>query len=246
VYVKAQKAHDPDDVERWEESTVTNTLSPRDGTAVSTIVFTQNQRDEIRELGDVAASLSGEGSHQTNYLASVCLPEGSPARISQSPGNEPGSPATGPDSSSSSPELSMLFDPAGFSSRTYPVSSLATAVGTSESSLERWPTSGTAWLGGLSTHASSECRSVDGECSSWQPSLTEILEEPQNVPEKYSLSARAAAGILRRAEKRGKALPPHLRTALEALSQAHSDPSPKAPASAPPTSTESALTLPGL
>jgi hypothetical protein len=36
-----------------------------------------------------------------------------------------------------------------------------------------------------------------------------------NAPEKYFLSAKACAGILRRAEKRGKELPTMLREALE-------------------------------
>ncbi|HUU42125.1 MAG TPA: DNA cytosine methyltransferase [Planctomycetota bacterium] len=45
----------------------------------------------------------------------------------------------------------------------------------------------------------------------------EILEEPQSVPEKYSLSARAARGILRRAQRRGRTLPVHLAEALEAV-----------------------------
>ena len=35
-----------------------------------------------------------------------------------------------------------------------------------------------------------------------------------NAPEKYNLSAKACAGILRRAQKRGKELPPMLREAL--------------------------------
>jgi len=83
--------------------------------------------------------------------------------------------------------------------------------------LERWPTSGTAWHGGFSTHVSSECRSDEDGCSSSEPSLTEILESPQTVPAKYSLSARAARGILRRAEKRGRTLPGHLAVALEAV-----------------------------
>jgi hypothetical protein len=47
-------------------------------------------------------------------------------------------------------------------------------------------------------------------CSLWQ-----ILEE--NAPQKYYLSATAARGILRRAEKRGRMLPPQLRRALEAV-----------------------------
>jgi site-specific DNA-cytosine methylase len=107
-----------------------------------------------------------------------------------------------PASSSSSPESLSLFDPDGFSSRTYPVSSLAKAVGTSESCLERWPTSGTAWRGGFSTAVSSECRSDAGGCSSSEPSLTEILEPPQNVPAKYSLSGRAARHPATRGEAR--------------------------------------------
>ena len=42
--------------------------------------------------------------------------------------------------------------------------------------------------------------------------LSQILD--LNAPDKYSLSAKACAGILRRAEKRGKTLPDMLRDAL--------------------------------
>ena len=42
--------------------------------------------------------------------------------------------------------------------------------------------------------------------------LSQILD--LNAPEKYSLSPRACAGILRRAEKRGKILPDMLKEAL--------------------------------
>ena len=42
--------------------------------------------------------------------------------------------------------------------------------------------------------------------------LSEILQV--DAPEKYSLSPKACLGILRRAEKRGKELPPMLRDAL--------------------------------
>jgi hypothetical protein len=143
----------------------------------------------------------------------------SPARTSPSPAAEQDSPGNAPASSTSSPESSTLFDPDGFSSRTYPGCSPRTAVGTSESSLERWPTSGTAWAGGFSTHVSSECRSAAGVCSSSEPALTEILQPPQDVPARYSLSARAARGILRRAEKRGRTLPSHLSQALEQVAR---------------------------
>jgi hypothetical protein len=46
--------------------------------------------------------------------------------------------------------------------------------------------------------------------------LSEILEKG-SIPERYYLSPKACAGILRRAEKRGKALPELLRAALESV-----------------------------
>jgi hypothetical protein len=49
--------------------------------------------------------------------------------------------------------------------------------------------------------------------------LSDILETG-DVPQRYFLSAKACAGILRRAEKRGKLLPEQLRNALLAVVQA--------------------------
>lgn len=51
--------------------------------------------------------------------------------------------------------------------------------------------------------------------------LSQILEA--NAPQKYYLSAKACLGIIRRAERRGKELPPMLREALTAQSKAASD-----------------------
>lgn len=162
---------------------------------------------------DVSPSLTEPGGFtQSPFL--VSSPSDSLAKTSVSPGVVPGSEEQDPASSSPAAGSLSLFDPDGYSSRTFQVSSLARAVGTSESCLGRWPTSGTAWRGGFSTHVSSECRSADGVCSSSEPSLAEILEPPLSVPARYSLSARAALGILRRAEKRGRTLPPHLEEAL--------------------------------
>lgn len=50
-------------------------------------------------------------------------------------------------------------------------------------------------------------------------SLSDILETG-DVPQRYFLSGTACRGILRRAEKRGKSLPPSLRAALEAVGPA--------------------------
>lgn len=53
-----------------------------------------------------------------------------------------------------------------------------------------------------------------------ESTLSQILEA--NAPEKYYLSPRACAGILRRAEKRGKELPKMLKEALEEVIYLHS------------------------
>ena len=54
--------------------------------------------------------------------------------------------------------------------------------------------------------------------SSGKPSELKVLSdtlETGAVPQRYYLSAKACAGILRRAEKRGKKLPEQLQAALE-------------------------------
>ena len=53
-------------------------------------------------------------------------------------------------------------------------------------------------------------------------SLSQVLEQTL-IPQRFFLSSTACAGILRRAEKRGKELPPALRTALLSVAQATSE-----------------------
>lgn len=65
-----------------------------------------------------------------------------------------------------------------------------------------------ALVGELSMLNTGESPSDAVECT-----LSSILED--SVPEKYFLSAQACEGILRRAERRGKELPPMLQQALE-------------------------------
>ena len=50
-------------------------------------------------------------------------------------------------------------------------------------------------------------------------SLSDILEETQLVPQRFYLSRKACAGILRRAERRGKELPPMLLEALKSVAR---------------------------
>lgn len=70
--------------------------------------------------------------------------------------------------------------------------------------------SGIAWPGGYMTLSSSEWPSGAVASSS---SLLEILVPHADT--KYSLSPRACQGILNRAARRGKVLPPRLQEALE-------------------------------
>ena len=57
--------------------------------------------------------------------------------------------------------------------------------------------------------------STSGYRSAAAVSLSSVLVTPASIPPKYYLSSKACQGILRRAEKRGKALPPILETALQ-------------------------------
>lgn len=95
-------------------------------------------------------------------------------------------------------------------SRMSPASSHQTAETILLSFSVRWRASGRWTSRGESWTANTSEWPKDGVACS----LSQILEE--NVPPKYSLSPRACTGILRRAEKRGKALPTQLREALQA------------------------------
>ncbi len=69
---------------------------------------------------------------------------------------------------------------------------------------------------GESSTPSSSAWLNDGEGSSSLVSLSDTLERGP-VPQRYFLSSKACSGILRRAGKRGKALPPALEAALMAV-----------------------------
>jgi hypothetical protein len=130
------------------------------------------------------------------------------ARISRSPGaaldwrgRAVGSSSRRHVSSGSAVRLSLF-------GRMFLVPSQALRATTSGRSLTSWPTAGRWTSSGVCwTADTGESHSGAVECS-----LSQILEE--NVPSKYFLSQKAAAGILRRAERRGRELPPALREAL--------------------------------
>jgi len=99
----------------------------------------------------------------------------------------------------------------GLSLRMFPDSYLPIAGETSVSYSAVWPTSGSAWRGECWTRAGSERPSAVVASS-----LSDVLETG-DVPKRYWVSARAAEGILRRARRRKKVLPPRLMAALEEL-----------------------------
>ena len=77
-------------------------------------------------------------------------------------------------------------------------------------------------LGASSTPNISGWPKEGGEYGFSRVTLSEVLETGP-VPERYFLSKAACAGILRRAERRGKKLPAHLEAALTGMA----DPTPR-------------------
>src|SRR6266567_2202222 len=94
--------------------------------------------------------------------------------------------------------------------RMFPDCSLTDLAGTSSRYSLSWTASGILDAGQLLTLDGLVLHSADGAYS--VHSLAETLEP--NAASKYWLSARAARGILRRAAKRGRELPPALVIAL--------------------------------
>ena len=142
--------------------------------------------------------------------------EGSRARISQPREREEDSPKELDQVSPSDSWTLWNDDDLGGSCwRTSLASSLPITAATSADSFVKWSPWGMASRGGLLMPDSSGSHKGGGESSSspHEMTLSEILEE--SAPRRFSLSAKACAGILRRANRRGKKLPPTLVKALE-------------------------------
>src|SRR3984885_7890475 len=109
--------------------------------------------------------------------------------------------------------LALLTDsgPYGWCGRTFPVSSRLTTGGHLEPSSGCWSNSAMGSPTAYLTLSISEYPK-DAVASS----LSDILETGE-VPRRYFLSGTACRGILRRADKRGKTLPPLLAHALMAV-----------------------------
>ena len=110
---------------------------------------------------------------------------------------------------SSIAECLTIFDPNGSSGKMSPVSCQVTEDGILAPSSGRWQNSGMGSPTECWTLSSSEWHKDADVCL-----LSDTLETG-DLPQRFFLSAKACAGILRRAEKRGKTLPPQLQLALE-------------------------------
>jgi site-specific DNA-cytosine methylase len=108
-------------------------------------------------------------------------------------------------------ESCTSFDPLGSSSRMFPDYSVPTQDETlRKSSGFSWSSAGMGFNGVCLTASFSESPSAAAVCS-----LSDVLES--HAPQRFFLSAKAAKGILRRAQKRGRTLPTRLQKALEEL-----------------------------
>jgi hypothetical protein len=168
----------------------------------------ENQNGDLSCQGPIAAALGANRSHNFQWISSAAV---SPAKTSPSPADAKDSKATAPASSTSTPESQMSFAQDGSWSKTSQGFSPLPMAETLPSFSAPWRTSGMASHGGYLTLDTSEFPSDAVECS-----LSDILEATPH--QRYSLSARAAKGILRRAAARGRTLPSELQTALESLS----------------------------
>ncbi len=107
--------------------------------------------------------------------------------------------------------LLIAHGPDGWYGRTSPASCHRTEDGILVPSSEGWQNSGMGSPTAFSTLNSSAWPNAAAVCS-----LSDILETG-DVPRRFFLSATACQGILRRAAKRGKSLPPSLHDALAAV-----------------------------
>jgi hypothetical protein len=111
----------------------------------------------------------------------------------------------------SSLDLLKDYGPDGWSGRTYPASCRLTEEERLEPFSESWGNSGMGSLTGFST-----LNTLEYHSAAVASSLSDILETGV-LAQRYYLSSTACRGILRRAKKRGKALPVALKEALESV-----------------------------
>ena len=154
-----------------------------------------------------------EQSDEETLNQSTFLSVGSPVRISAWQAVVRAWLESDQDSGGNSPASWMNSAPVGSLSKTSLDSCQATEDETWGPFSGRWGNSGFGGPTECWTLSSSEFHSAAVVCS-----LSDILETGEHL-QRYSLSPKACAGILRRAEKRGKQLPEHLEATLREVSE---------------------------
>jgi hypothetical protein len=184
------------------------------------LVTQEPEVEYTRALGTPGAFGAGSRDHNGLVTAGPVPTSGqaaSPVRTSASLARDEDLPVT--DQYSLLPFSTLWSDTAlaPSSSKTSLASCPVIAGETWQHSSVAWLSSGMAWRSGLSTLDSSACPSGDDAsssllCEAKRTTLTAVLQP--SVPPRFFLSARSAGGILRRASKRGRELPPALNAAL--------------------------------
>ena len=113
-------------------------------------------------------------------------------------------------------EYLIALNPSGSFGKTSQASSVQTVDGTLVPSLGRWRNSG------MGSHTECLTLNTSESPSDAEESLLSDVLEIGNLPQKFYLSPIACQGIIRRAGKRGKELPPILKEALHMVAQKES------------------------
>jgi hypothetical protein len=183
-----------------------------DGATFEPLAFCPTAGTRSVDAGPLAPTLKVESGGWKGALGVlISSSAASPARISASPASELDSAEPAPafsGKSSASPKPSRRR---GDFSRMFQGWLAPIGDGTWKPSSEGYGNAGLLLATGFWTASISESPSDAVVCS-----LSAVLQK-EALP-KYWLSSTAAAGILRRAAKRGRALPTHLQQALEARS----------------------------
>ena len=175
---------------------------------------------------------------QGSFLSVESLPAASRVKISRSQANAPVLPENAPVFIGKLYALWMSFRPSTSSSKTSLAFCHLTEDETWESSSGRLLSGGTVSHGVCLTLNTSESPNVAVECS-----LSRVLETTGSHLAKYSLSAKACEGILRRASRRGKSLPPMLERALRNQCSSPCEKESQGGGKGPLISTDQSLTL---
>jgi hypothetical protein len=222
TFAKSMRPHNSDEAETWREQDLAPTLNGHDmryqGEATPWVLIEEPMG--LRKQSSAAGGpvmLDGAvpplDTDSGNLAILTSSTADSRVRTSAWPANGPVYPAaaavSGMNSTGSCPNCGHDGSALRMFPDCFPADPLQAP--TSVSCSGGWSTSGTAWPGGFWTRAGSESPSA-----AVASSLSDVLET-RAVPPRYWLSARAAAGILRRAAKRGKTLPTRLQQALEGL-----------------------------